>query len=172
MYSFFYFRQRSFIRNAKVLTLNKVSALKGGCSMLCTLGFRIKQMEILFYLGSFSLLHLLLSNKQKKSYLHFFFHLTIFKKVPQLHIQSELLLYSVLCTLFDNLTIFQGIVVSVLYCFCSPDVRVVIAKRLYRMKVRWRSRNLRRDNNRRFRESRRVSYFSTLQTPEQTSLLE
>jgi len=49
----------------------------------------------------------------------------------------------------------QGIVVSVLYCFCSPDVRVVIAKRLYRMKVRWRSRNLRRDNNRRFRESRR-----------------
>ena len=69
------------------------------------------------------------------------------------------ILYLSCTALFDNLTIFQGIVVSVLYCFCSPDVRVVIAKRLYRMKVRWRSRNLRRDNNRRFRESRRVSYI-------------
>lgn len=42
----------------------------------------------------------------------------------------------------------QGIVVSVLYCFMSSDVKMALAKRYYRFKVRWQSRNLKTANTR------------------------
>jgi hypothetical protein len=37
-------------------------------------------------------------------------------------------------------------VVSILYCFMSADVRLALAKKYYRLKVRWKSRNLRSDS--------------------------
>jgi len=36
----------------------------------------------------------------------------------------------------------QGIVVSMLYCFTSSDVKIALAKRYYRFKVRWQSRKI------------------------------
>ena len=49
---------------------------------------------------------------------------------------------------FYTFNLFQGIVVSVLYCFMSADVKMALAKRYYRFKVRWQSRNLKSDVNR------------------------
>ena len=46
----------------------------------------------------------------------------------------------------DSPNKFQGIVVSILYCFMSADVRLALAKKYYRLKVRWKSRNLRGEN--------------------------
>ena len=39
-------------------------------------------------------------------------------------------------------TYLQGIVVSMLYCFTSSDVKIALAKRYYRFKVRWQSRKI------------------------------
>ena len=45
---------------------------------------------------------------------------------------------------------------SFLYCFCSPDVQLVLNKRFYRWRVRWQTRNLTRENTRRFNSSQVV----------------
>ena len=47
----------------------------------------------------------------------------------------------------------KGTLVSFLYCFCSPDVQLVLTKRFYRWRVRWQTRNLTRENTRRFNSS-------------------
>ena len=49
--------------------------------------------------------------------------------------------------------VLQGIIVSLFYCIGSPDIRDALKRKYYRMKIRWQSRNLTRENTRRFRKS-------------------